>query len=354
VLTGVAPRFNKDKMSGSKKKESKVSETNDTFKTEEEFPACEAKIMTVSVGLIAVGLLPPAKSSSFVRFIYKTFTIFIHIVYALSIAAELTAIVIHWGNIPVVATTMGAMAGLFASVCTSMHFLRNRQKFVSLMDMLKSEFVAKLKPKYMKFIFSAEREAVFCGLLLTPLALIIAFIWIIAPFLNRNPLYNFENENDATERSPVEKLIFVVWLPFEFEKSPHFEILIMLEVFVMISAVVMICAVDFVFLSLMSHAAAQFRVLCAMLHDMHENVSENNLHTTKYVASLHSGTDVNFTKEGQVSLNESPFTHSWIGDTDRSARLLVETEYGKNENFEEDLFRQYLVECIRYHQAVFA
>jgi hypothetical protein len=341
-------------MIGSQKKESKVSETNDTLKTEEQFPACEAKIMTISVGLSAVGLLPPAKSSSFVRLIYKTFTITIHIVYVLTVIAEIIAVAIHWGNIPVIATTMGAMAGLIASTCTSLHFLRNRQKFISLIDTLRSEFVAKLKPKYMKFIFDAEREAILCGLILYPLAIIIDFIWILAPFLNRNPLYNFENEKDVTAESGVEKLIYMMWLPFDFGKSPHYEILILSQVIVMTFALVMICAVDCVFLSLMSHAAAQFRVLCAMLNDMHENVTENSLHTTRYVASSHSGTDASFAKEGRLSLNESPFTHSWSGDTDRSARLLVQVEYLKNEHLEEDLFRQYLAECIRRHQAVFA
>jgi hypothetical protein len=311
-------------MIGSKKKESNISETNNTFKTEEQFPACETKIMTLSVGLIAVGLIPPAKSSSFIRMIYKIFTIFIHIIDALTLIAEITAVLIHWGNIPVVATTMGAMSGLIASMCTSIHFLRNKQKFLRLIDMLESEFVAKLKPKYMNIILNAEHEAILCGILLFSLALIVDFIWIVAPFLNRNPLHNFKNKNDVTEISGVEKLIFMMWVPFELEKSPHYEILIVLQVFVMTSALLMICAIDLVFLSLMSHTAAQFRVLCAMLRDMNENVTENTLNTTRHVASLQSGADVSFTKEDQVSLNDSPFTHSWGGDTERSARLLVE------------------------------
>lgn len=340
MLTGFTPHFNKIKMIGSKKKEGKVSETNDRLITEEQFPAFEAKIMTAIVALSAVGLLPPAKSSSFIKWIYKTFTVFIHIIYVLTVIAEVTAIVIHWGNIPVVATTMGAMAGLLASMCTSIHFLRNRQKFISLIDMLRSEFVAKLKPKYKKFVFNAEREVILCGLILIPVALGIPFIWIVVPFLNSNPLYNYENKNNVTEGSRVEKLIYVVWLPFEFEKSPHFEILIVLQAFVMTFAVVMICAVDLVFVSMMSHAAAQFRVLGAMLHDMHENVTETNLRT-RCVASLHGGSDASF-------------THSWSGDTKISARLLVEMGYLKNKHLEEDLFRQYVFECIRHHQAVFA
>jgi hypothetical protein len=354
VLTGFAPQFNKNKMIGSKKKESQISETNDTLKTEEQFSTSEPKIMTVSVGLNAVGLLPPAKSSSFIRLIYKTFTVFIHIVYVLTVIAELTAVVIHWGNIPVVATTLGAMAGLFASMCTSVHFLRNRTKFTSLIDTMKSEFVAKLKPKYMRFIFNAERDVILCGLLLGPLAVIIDFIWIVVPFLNRNPLYNFENEQDFTEGSNLEKLIFVVWLPFDFEKSPQFEILIVLQVFVMTFALLMIFAVDLVFLSLMSHAAAQFRVLCAMLNDMHENVTENKLNAKRYVASLHNGPDTSFTKEVPMSLNDFPITHSWSGYTERSERRLSEMECLKNEHLEGDLFRQYLNECIRQHQAVYA
>jgi hypothetical protein len=350
VLTGFATHFNKNKMVGSKKKESQVSETNDTFKIEEHFSASKPKIMTVSVGLNVVGLLPPPRSSSLIRLIYKTFTVFIHIVYVLTGISEFIAILIHWGNIPLVANTMGVMAGLFASTCTSLHFLRNRAKFASLIDVLRSEFVAKLKPKYMRIIFNAEREVILCGLLLAPLSVIIDFIWIVVPFLNRNPLHNFENEQDVTEVSRLEKLIYVMWLPFDFEKSPQFEILIVLQAFVMTSALLMICAVDLVFLSLMSHAAAQFRVLCAMLNDMHEN-----LHTKRYVASLHSATDASFTKEVPMSLNDFPISNSWSGYTERSARRLLELESQKNEDLEEeDIFRQYLVECIRHHQAVYA
>jgi hypothetical protein len=348
VLTGFASHFNKNKMVGSKKKESQVSETNDTFKIEEHFSASEPKIMTVSVGLNLVGLLPPPRSSSFIRLSYKTFTVFIHISYVVTLIAEVISVMIHWGNIPLIATTMGAMAGLFASTCTSLHFLRNRTKFTSLIDVLKSEFIAKLKPKYMRIIFNAEREVILCGLLLAPLAVIIDFIWIVVPFMNRNPLYNFENEQDVTEDSRLEKLIFVMWLPFDFEKSPQFEILIVLQAFIMTFALLMICAVDLVFVSLMSHAAAQFRVLCAMLNDMHEN-----LRTKRYVASLHRATDASFTKEVPMSLNDFPITNSWSGYTQRAARPLLDLDSLKNEDLEEDIFRQYIAECIRHHQAVY-
>ena len=354
VLTGFVPHFNKNKMIGSKKKESRVSETNDTFKSEEHISKWEPKVMTILVSLNVVGLLPPAKSSSFIKLIYKTFTVSMHVFYALTVVFEFTAVVIHWGDIPVVATTMAAMTGLLASMISSIHFLRNRKKFLSLVDILRSEFVAKLKSKYMKFISNAERDILLFSLFLYPVGLSISFTWIVAPFLNSNPLYNFKNGNNVTEGNSVENLIYVVWLPFEIDKSPQFEIVIVLQVFVMTFAVIMICALDLVFLSLMSHAAALFRVLCAMLNDMHENVTENNLHTARYVDSLYGDTDVRFKKDGPVSLDYSPFTHSLSGDTERHAELLVEMECPENEHLEDDIYGQYLVECIRYHQAVYA
>jgi hypothetical protein len=351
VLTGFAPHFNRNKMIGSKKEDSQVSERKDRLTNEEQFCVGDVKIMTVSIALNIFGLLPPAKSSSLMRLIYKAFTIFIHVLYILTVLAELAAIAVHWGDIAVVANIMGAMAGLVASMCTSLHFLRNIKKFMSLIDMLKSEFIAKLQPKYMKYIFNAEREVIFCGLLLFPLAATIAFIWSVVPFLNTNPLTNFKNEKNVTEESSVDKLVFVVWLPFEFEKSPRYEIIIFLEIMVISFALLMICAVDIVFVCLMSHAAAQFRILCAKLNDMQENVSETVLHRRRCMPPLYTGT---FMRQGPVPLNVPPSTHSWSADTENSGRFVVEMECLKNQNPEEDPLLQYLVECIRHHQAVLA
>jgi hypothetical protein len=73
----------------------------------------------------------------------------------------------------------------------------------------------------------------------------------------------------------------VMWAPFDIKKSPQYEIIIVLQFVIITLSLAQIFSVDTMFVSLMSHVVAQFKVLCATLNDMHENVSESDLHRTK-------------------------------------------------------------------------
>jgi hypothetical protein len=107
-------------------------------------------------------------------------------------------------------------------------------------------------------------------------------------------------------------------------------------------------SVDKMFLSLMGHAVAQFNELRAMLNDKHKNISRNDLHTTERMSPVH------------VSKDDSS-----VNDTLTSARSNIPHEYpsGTEEHYgspscekarpgDEDTFRPYLVQCIKYHQAI--
>jgi hypothetical protein len=328
----------------SKRKEIQANETKHTLTSEEQPSDCDVKIMTLSIMLNAAGLLPPAKSSSLIRLAYKVFVVFIHILFVLTLIGQVMAVVVYWGDIPLIATTISLMTSLIGSMSSSINFLLNRKKYMRLADTLKTEFVAKLKSKYIKIILNAERQVVFCGILVCIVAVCIGFIWIVVPFLSTNTPFDFANEKSVKEGSRMEELILVMWLPSKFEQSPQFEIIVFLQIFVVTFALAMIYSVDMMLLSLMSHAAAQFRVLNAMLNDMHENVREDEIHRTRNMAPLVTGTD--------ISYMEFSSANSWNGNTEHSGSAGVELESLKNEDCEEDPVRQYLVECIRYHQAV--
>jgi hypothetical protein len=336
-------------MSQSTKKDTLNSRTTDEFNKEEEISENNVQIMTFNFLLNVVGLLPPDNATPFIKFVYKLFIAGLLVIDTITLSWQLIAVVVHWGNIPLIATTMSVMNGLIVSMITCIYFLHSKTKFLGLVDLLRTEFVAKVKSKYIKFIQNAERQIKYDVLLSSPKLVNCGFMWTVAPLLNNNAVSNFEDKNATTGDRNLEKIIFVMWAPFETEGSPQFEIIFLLQFIIISLAIIQLYAVDIMFLSLMSHAAAQLKVLQAMLSDIHQNISENYFHTTKDVTSLHITTDGNeahSSEDGSISLQ------SWIRINDHSENPSTQMVCPKDDQLCKDQFREYLVECIKYHQAI--
>jgi hypothetical protein len=319
-----------------------VSVTRDVL-SKEEFSVSNVRIMTFKFMLNVAGLLPPDSATPLVRFMYKIFVTGILILYFMVLLGQLIALGVYWGNISLIANTMSVMNGLIITIVTCIHFLKSRSKFTKLIDVLRMEFVSKVKSKYMKFVVNAERQVKISVALSCPIILNCWFMWTVAPFLNNDHISDFEIKNDTTRGNDLQKMLFVIWTPFDITESPQFQIIFGLQfVFACLTAS-MLHAVDTMFLSLMSHAAAQFKILGAMLNDMHENISENGVHST---------TDGSFMKEAPTSTNDSIPLQNWSGTNEDFGNPSIQIVYPEDAHLEEDQCRQYLVDCIRYHQAI--
>jgi hypothetical protein len=326
-----------------KKKQTEASEKREKLNNDEEFSVNKVHIMTFYFMFHVSGLIPPKNATPFLRFLYKVFLTVVFTLYILTLLGQMMAVYVHWGNIPVISTIMSYMSGLLISVISCVYFVYNKDKFMRLVDLLRSEFVANMNSKYMKFIHIAERQIILSTTFSAPIAVCLGAISIVVPFLNNNTISNFDNNNVTSDGSNLDRLILVIWVPFSIEESPQFEIIMAFQMIVICFSILMLTAVDLLFLSLMSHAAAQFKVLCAMLNDMHENVSEDELNRTK-----HDIADSNLMKDPLTSANNivSHESESGICGSPSSETLQ------DNCHVNRDAFRLYLVECIKYHQAV--
>ncbi|PNF19667.1 hypothetical protein B7P43_G16859 [Cryptotermes secundus] len=114
-------------------------------------------------------------------------------------------------------------------------------------------------------------------------------------------------------------------------------------------AVLMLVAVDATFLLLITHAAAQFKVLCAMLNDMHENISEVELNRTKQMSPLQDTAEFNLMKDPLTSADD--ITCHELGSGNSASRK-SETAVLENCHMNKDPFQLYLAECIKHHQAI--
>ncbi|XP_023721131.1 odorant receptor coreceptor-like [Cryptotermes secundus] len=331
-----------------KKKQTEDSEKREKMKNDKEFSANKVRIMTLDFLLRVSGLVPPNNATPFLRFLNKVFLTVVFTLFILALLGQMMAVYVNWGNIPVISTDMSYMSGLLLTVSSCVYFLHNKYKFMRLIDLLRNEFVENMNSKYIKFIHIAERQIQLSVTLTAPVAVSLGTISIVVPFLNDSKISNFNNNTVNSNGNNLDRLMFVMWFPFSIEGSPQFEIILVLQMAVIFFSILMLAAVDVIFLSLMSHAAAQFKVLCAMLNDMHENVSEAELNRTKHTSQLQDIADFNLMKALVTSADDITCHESGRGNCGSPSFETRPEDRHVNRN----AFRLYLVKCVKYHQAV--
>jgi len=329
-------------------------EAKGDFSNHEEFPANDLKIMKINLIMLnLVGLLPPSGAGPLIRSTCKAFITFVLLMEVLILSGQLIAVITYWGNLHLIANTMCLMNGFTLSFVSCTYFLRNKAKFLMLIDVLKAKFVAVTKPKYMKLVRNAERQIVVYLYLSSPIVACCVFSWVIAPFINRSNFSDLEDSNVTSREQRVENMIFVMWTPFDIEQSPQSEIITVLQVLFVNVGTGIIYAVGMLFLSFMSHSAAQFKVLAAMLDDMQQNIFADVLPNKKRKFLVNKDTDDVTEEEAPIYImNESSCTENKQQSINHISQLML-SKGGDDENrLVEDEFQKYLVNCIQCHRDI--
>jgi hypothetical protein len=324
-----------------------TSQKSDVINNEEEFPVNKVQIIDHYFLLNIVGLDPPKNATPFVRLLYKIFMTGIFIIFMFALLGQLMAVYVHWGDIPVMSITVSHMSGLLLATISCAYFLYRKEKFLNLIVLLRTEFLTRVRSKYIQFVDIAERQIRLYLVLVVLHTADLATIWVLRPLIK---IHSYDSNNATEKGRDFDRLIFVIWAPFEIYDSPQFEIIMVLQTFASVFAVLTLFPVDVMFLSLMAHAAAQFKLLCAMLNDMQENISESEFHMTEERASpMHVSTNDSPMREISISADDIVSHESQCGDS-RSCEC--ETEHPECGRKGDDPFRLYLAECIVHHQAI--
>jgi len=322
-------------------------EAKGDFSNQEEFPASDLKIMKINLTMLnLVGLLPPSGAGPLIGSMYKAFIAFILLMEVLILSGQFIAVVTYWGNLHLIANTMCLMNGFTISFVSCTYFLRNKAKFLMLIEELKVKFVAETKSKYIKLVRNAERQIVVYLYLSSPIVACCTFSWVIAPFINRSNFSDLEDSNVTSREHRVENMIFVMWTPFDIEQSPQSEVITVLQVLFVNVGTGIIYAVGMLFLSFMSHSAAQFKVLAAMLDDMQQNIFADVLPNTKSKFLLNKDI-VDVTEE------EAPiYIRNESVSTENISQLMLSKKVDDENRLVGDEFRKYLVNCIHCHRDI--
>jgi hypothetical protein len=329
-------------------------EVKGDFSNKEGSAASGLKIMRLNFFMLSlVGLLPPSGSGPLIQALYKAFVAFVLVMEVLILSGQFIAVIMYWGNLHLIANTMCLMNGFTLSFVSCTYFLRNKTRFLMLTDLLKVKFVSVTKAKYLKLVENAERQIVLYLYLSSPVVACSVFSWVIAPFINRSKFSDLGDSNVTNREKNVENMIFVMWTPFDIEQSPQFEIITGLQVFFVNIGTGIIYAVGVLFLSLMSHSAAQFKVLAAMLDDMQENVNAYLLPDKKSILILNKDIqDVTEEEAPVYRTHESSWTENHQQSTNYSSELILSKKIADENCFDEDEFQKYLVDCIKCHRDI--
>lgn len=336
-------------------KSNRKPEAKGDFSNQEEIPASDLKIMRINLIMLnLVGLLPPIGAGPLIRSTYKAFIAFVLLMEVLILSGQFIAVVTYWGDLHIISNTMCLMNGFTLSFVSCTYFLRNKAKFLMLVDLLKVKFVAATKSKYIKSVRNAERQIVVFLYLSSPVAACCALSWAIAPFINRSNFSDLKDRNITNRQQSVENMIFVMWTPFDIEQSPQFEIITVLQVLFGNIGIGIAYAVATLFLSLMSHSAAQFKVLAAMLDDMQRNIYADVLPQKKRKFLLNKEVvDVSEEEGPLYVMDGSPRTENKLQSmTHNSEQILSSKEIGDENRLLEDEFQKYLINCIQYHKDI--
>jgi hypothetical protein len=310
---------------GTAQKQITIPEVGKNVNAKEENSTYELKIFKLNFLLLSyVGLWIPETSSKLAKILYSFFPLIQLVVMAITIGAQVIAMVIYWGNMKVITYTLGTTMGCIITCCDFMNFLYHKRTVLEMVQQMKTEFIAKMKPKYRKFLDSTEREAIFLTVLRCVLAIFAIASAGLLPIINKDAsAIDIDFKNMTVEQIITEKMVLVMYIPFDFRESPQYEITFLYQI---LSASMMVFAsqsVDLLLMVLMSLLAAQFKILGKLLDEMTENVAANELNYEKYM------------------LPDDCMAHSALDG------IPEETALGGDR---EDPFRLYLIDCIRQHQ----
>jgi hypothetical protein len=273
--------------------------------------------------LQCVGLWISDSASRRARALYSCFTVFVLSVLTLTLTAQLVALVHYWGNLTIITQTLASLTGTVITSCDYVNLLCRKGTVLTLVRQLKTDFIAKVQPQYRQYLDTTETQAI----VFTVLRFVLAVTTVLTAGIL--PVVTNENADDMEDRllnitivDVIEaKMIIGMYTPFDIRLSPQFELVYTYQIFAGTVMVLASQSVDLMLMVLMSLAAARFNVLGKMLDDMRENAAISVTNCEKY----------------KLLDNYS------IQNGNSKARS---TEWRK-----EDVFRHYLVDRIKEHQA---
>jgi hypothetical protein len=236
------------------------------------------------------GLLPPASalSSRWKSTLYDVFTTASLLWFVPSIAVQIAALCQRLDDIEVVTAILFQISCFISTGIIFLYFVWKRKELLKLLDTLEAGFISHMEnvgsPRRRKTILekAAKKSAVITWSVLG-LAFSVQTSWAGVPFITGYVDYFTDAEPKNVTNDRGKYFGMTMWLPENVNQSPTYELMHAFHFMAVYTAVSNITACYMLMFAFAFHTATQFKILCAAFEDMDE--FEQNIKNSEYVTN---------------------------------------------------------------------
>lgn len=312
--------------------------------------------------------------------IYNIYSVLSLLWFVPAMIAQVFALHQHWGNIGKITDITFELAAAINNSSIGLYLLLNRKQLQLIISKMQSAFRnytnnLQFGRKHRLILREASsRNAIFSWIIIA--TNFTAFlIWVIFPFVLwcteiKQEEEDIESTNNIYERETNWKYFcFKMWLPPNATHTPVYQILWVYQAFPIYSLVMIFTGYNLLFFAVTTFTAAHFKILAMILRDSSKPISHPDITQDKELGSKDSESD-----NGSL-LKERTYVWKSGKEFRKAVCLKYDTEqkvvlrlhandellWKRKANFQEDEAGRiqetnetadYLVHCIKYHQAL--
>lgn len=304
----------------------------------------------------------PVKST-----LFHLYTPCIFVLYALVLAAQMLGVYHYWGDLDVTMENLFLTTGFVMCYWEGAYFKIKREKIWKIFDRLDSTPVPStsnlvLSETYKRIVNEAQSNCKKLSWFIFLSVNVGTLMWAVFPIVNLliHSLSDHESivEETASQKSsnkPWPYLMYIIWVPYDVTTMSMYAVTYLIQVIVYFTASLYNTSSNIVFLNMVLHATAKFKVVESSLLHMGKMISENVDRVKNDIQDITDTSDCSNGKEFLYAEDLITNSHSHSRNSTSTSeeylagsvpQLRSDREFSPHSSDIED----FLVEYIKQHQ----
>lgn len=224
----------------------------------------------------------PVKSA-----LFHLFTPCVFVLYALMLAAQILGVYHYWGDLDVTMENLFLTTGFVMCYWEGAYFKMKRKQIWKIFDRMDSTPIPStsnlvLSETYKRIVNEAQSNCKKLSWFIFLSVNVGTLMWAVFPIVNLliHSLSEHKNiDEDTTSQKSANKpwpyLMYIIWVPYDLTTMSTYAVTYLIQVIVYFTASLYNTSSNIVFLNMVLHATAKFKVVESSLLHMGKMISEN-------------------------------------------------------------------------------
>jgi hypothetical protein len=294
------------------------------------------------------------------------FTPCVFVLYVLVFAAQTLGVYHYWGDLDVTMENLFLTTGFVMCFWEGAYFKIKREEIWKIFDRVDSKPVpnvsnSALSDTHKRIVTEAQSNCRKLSWFIFLSVNVGTLMWAVFPIVNllihsltEHDRFEEESTSQETANKPWPYLMYIIWVPYDVRKTHMYAVTYVIQVIVYFSASLYNTGSNVVFLNMVLHATAKFKVVESSILHMGKMISEKadskkDIHDNAERYDCGSGKEYNYAEDGVTSSHSHSRNSAGTADECLAGsvpQFCSDGDFGPPSSEIED----FLVECIRQHQ----